>query len=63
MTADELKRLLFLADKTHGWLATELGVSQNTVARWAMTSAYGMPIPPSRDESIRALLAPDRDAA
>lgn len=63
MTTEELQRLLAVSGRSQAWLADKLGVRPNTVGRWASDSTYSLPIPPSRDEAIRALLAPTEDAA
>lgn len=60
MEAAELRDLIVTARKSQGWLADQLGVRPNTIWRWANGN---MPIPPVRDESIRALLTPAEDAA
>lgn len=62
MTAEELRRLLTLAGRSQGWLADQLGVRPNTVGRWCSDSTYSLPIPPVRDDTIRALLSVEEPA-
>jgi DNA-binding transcriptional regulator YdaS (Cro superfamily) len=53
MQADDLRVLLIESGRTQRWLASKLGVAENTVSGW---STGRMPIPDSRDDSIRGLL-------
>ena len=54
MTAADLRTLLIESGRSQKWLAGQLGVAANTVNGWATER---LPIPASRDESIRGLLS------
>jgi hypothetical protein len=60
MEADELRTLLALSGRSQKWLAGQLGVNINTVARW-VSSSGAWPIPGARHDRIRSLLVPDAE--
>jgi hypothetical protein len=56
---DELRDMLQAAQRSQAWLARHLGIRAETVSHWMQGK---WPIPASRHDRIRALLATDPDA-
>lgn len=60
MTAERLSQLLEDSGRSMYWLAGQLGVSRNSVWRWARGSD---PVPPGRVGRIEELLSTQEEAA